>query len=223
MIASKMFSIWNAIGRSHLRGELSPTDKQKLKLLSASYCVPVKRVLDSGASTTWIVQRNRCVRMPVSLPTFKNDNEALKSLTVASLVASNFMCDFNHPNHNPFFHKPEISKAVIELSGIQDLDDFQSHSLISTCGSFIRYCCIAEPIISSRSSPLRDSFSYALKWCLESPKELPKGKDSLKVWVRHGPGIGTKALPARWLPLHNGSMRAVLDDNKLKKVNFYKK
>mmetsp|Transcript_25404 Transcript_25404/g.69999 ORF Transcript_25404/g.69999 Transcript_25404/m.69999 type:complete len:843 (+) Transcript_25404:809-3337(+) len=208
-----MITVWNAICRSYLRVGLHKSEKSKLRLLCTSYCIPVRRVLDSGTSTNWIIERNRCVRMPDSLPTFEDEKEALKSFTVASLVAANFVCDFNHSIHNPFFHQPDISKALIELSGIQTLEDLARKSLISACASFVRYCCTNEPIVSSRLSTLRDSFSYALKCCLENPRKFPQRED-LKVWVRHGPGIGTKALPARWVPLNNGPVQAVLDDNR---------
>jgi hypothetical protein len=216
MVSSRMLHCWKQICKSHLRDGLSPADMRALRMLHSSYCIPVRRVLDSGGSSNWIVTRSRCVRMPDAVPTSNSEEDDLKSLTVTSMVASNFMCDFNHSVHNPFFHQPEISKAVIELIGMPTLAEFNTRSLIDACGSFVRYCCTEEPMLTSRLSPLRDSFSYSMKWCLESQEELLKRDGGLKLWVRHGPGIGAKALPARWVPLKGGVVQAVVDDSRVR-------
>ncbi|OEU14855.1 hypothetical protein FRACYDRAFT_262116 [Fragilariopsis cylindrus CCMP1102] len=216
VVSSRMLHCWKQICKSHLRDGLSPADMRALRMLHSSYCIPVRRVLDSGGSSNWIVTRSRCVRMPDAIPTSNSEEDDLKSLTVASMVASNFMCDFNHSVHNPFFHQPEISKAVIELIGIPTLIEFNTRSLINTCGSFVQYCCTEEPIITSSLSPLRDCFSYSMKWCLGSQEELLKRDGGLKLWVRHGPGIAAKALPARWVPLKGGAVQAVVDDSRVR-------
>ena len=36
----------------------------------------------------------------------------------------------------------------------------------------------------------------------------------LKIFVKRGPGSGSKALPARWLPITGGAAQPVLDDDK---------
>ena len=215
-IASRMVDTWNAICRSHTRDGLSKSDKNALRILSTLPCVPVKRVLDNGGYGSWIVVPTRCVRMPDSIREAKNEKDRLKQLTIVSLVESDFICDFSHPKHNPFFRQPELSNAVIQLAGICSLEDIQTSVIISVCGSFVRHLCAAEPVLASRSSPLRDAFSYSMNWCLESPMELPKRGQGLKLFVRHGPGIGSKALPARWLPIKGGEVQAVLGDSRVR-------
>ena len=39
-------------------------------------------------------------------------------------------------------------------------------------------------------------------------------KERLKLFAKRGPGFGSKALPARWLPLAGGPSQPVLDDDK---------
>ena len=212
--ASRLFDVWNTVCRSHIRDGLSQSDKKALRTISALPCIPVRRVLDSGGSGNWIVLPKRCVRMTESLPESKSKNDSLRHLTIASLVASDFMCDFSHSTHNPFFHQPEVSNAVVQLAGIRTLADFQTSALVSICGSFVRHCCAAKPVIPSRASPLRESFSFCLNWCLSSPSELPKKGQGLEFYVRHGPGIGAKALPARWVSLKGGPVQVVLNDSK---------
>ena len=212
--ASRLFDLWNTVCRSHMRGGLSQSDKKALRTASTLPCIPVKRVLDSGGSGNWIVLPKRCVRMAEALPESKSENDLLRHLTVASLVASDFICDFSHSIHNPFFHQPEVSNAVVQLAGIRTLADFQTNALVSVCGSFVRHCCAAKPAIPSRASPLRESFSFCLNWCLSSPSELPKKGQGLEFYVRHGPGIGAKALPARWVSLKGGPVQVVLNDSR---------
>jgi hypothetical protein len=63
-----------------------------------------------------------------------------------------------------------------------------------------------------RSSPLRAAFSFALKHVMDMPSLLEKEK--LKIFVKRGPGSGSKALPARWLSITGGAAQPVLDDDK---------
>ena len=218
-VATRMFSLWTAIGRAYLRDGLSASDLKTIRALGRNHStcfIPVRRVLGSRGTDSWIVSTDRCVRMPDTINRTENSKEELKQLTLASFVASNFMCDFNHSLHNPFFPQPEISAAIIELAGIQTLSDFPASTLIRASGSFIRYCCEAEPAISSRFSPLRASFSYAMRWCIESTSELSKTEGGLKVWVRSGPGIGSRALRQRWVSPKNGPVHVVLNDNRVR-------
>jgi len=212
-VASNLYDAWNAVCRSHMRDGLSEPDKKRLRMLLELPCIPVRRVLDGGGSGNWIVTPSRCVEMPHdSKPKSMGEYEMSKHLTIVSLVASDFMCDFNHSTHNPFFHQPGISMAVAQLAGMCPLADIAPNTLISICGSFVRFCCTAEPHIPHLGSPLRDAFSLCMHWCLKRPSELPDDGQSLKVFVRHGPGVGMNALPSRWVPLKGGPVSVVLDD-----------
>jgi len=216
-VSVRMISVWTAIARAHVRGGLSASDLKTIQSLrnQSNLYVPVKRVLESRGNS-WIVPIDRCLRMPEALNRAENDRDELKQISISSLVASNFMCDFNHNMHNPFFSQPDISEAIINLAGVQKLSDFQTAALIRASGAFIRYCCKAEPIIYSRFSPIRASFSYAMRWCIESPRELANIDGGLKVWVRNGPGVGSKALRRRWISLKNGPVQVVLDDSRVR-------
>eukprot|EP00978_Attheya_sp_CCMP212_P009862 scaffold23476_cov53-Attheya_sp.AAC.5 len=222
-VAAELTLTWTAIARAHLRvGGLSLVDRKKIRSICESsggcaHCIPVRRVIDSRAvNAKWIVPVSRCIRLPEDIGVCGDDDrDTLKRVTIASFVASNFMCDFNHIRDNLFFSQSDISTAIIELANIPDLASLSPRSLITTSGAFIRFCCRTEPLIASRSSPLRSSFSYAMRWCIESPTQLP-GDDvgGLKLWVRRGPGVGSKALPARWVSIKNGPVQIVLDDDK---------
>ena len=216
IIASRMFDTWIAICRSHKQKGLSPLDRKTLRTLSSSKlpCIPVRRVLDGCGSSMWMVPAWRCLLLPDTMPDAIAETENVKHLTIVSMVASDFLCDFSHSSHNPFFQQPEVSLAVIELAGIQTLATVQTPALIKASGSLIRYCCKAEPSMHLRGSTLRESFSFCLHWCLKNPAELPSNGNGLKLYVRHGPGIGTKALPARWVAIKGGPVQAVLGDSK---------
>lgn len=214
-VAANMISAWTAIARAYLRGGLSESDLRIVQSLGKS-CIPVRRVLESHGNGGWIVSIDRCVRMPDTSDHADSNKDKLKRLSVTSLVASNFMCDFNHSNHNPFFSQPDISQAItVDLLKIPNIRDVRTDALIRASGSFVRYCCQVEPIISSRLSPIRSSFSYAMRCCIESPRELTKIDGGLKMWVRSGPGFGTKALRRRWVSLNNGPVKVVLDDSRV--------
>jgi len=220
-IAAQMISLWTAIARAHLRGELSSSDMRTIKSLgkNSNRCIPVRRVLESRGNGSWIVAIQRCVRMPEALyHNAMNSTDELKELTLASLVDSNFMCDFNHSKHNPFFLSPDISKTIIYLVGIQTLSEFQTSSLISVSGLFVRHCCRLEPDVSSRVLPIRASFSYAMRYCIESPSELDKVDGGLKVWVCNTSGSGSKTLRRRWVSLKNGPVQVVLDDSRARRA-----
>ena len=212
---AEMISIWTAIARAHLRGGLSPGDMRTIKHLArdpSNRFIPVRRALEARDNSGWIVSIDRCVRIPEVI----NHNEGrdeLKQLSVASLVASNFVCDYNQAKHNPFYLAPEISKAAMELIAIPALEDYKTDALVRASGSFVRYCFEAEPAISSRFSEVRESFSYAMRWCIESSSEFGRIDRGMKVWVRRL-GTGSKALRPRWVSSKNGPVQVVLDDSR---------
>ena len=213
---TEMVSIWAAIARAHLRGGLSPVDMRTIKNLArdpSNLFIPARRVLEAR-DNGWIVSIDRCVRMS-GVINHTNGRDELKQLSVASLVASAYLVDYNQASHNPFYSTPEISKVVKELLDIPALEDYKTDALIRTSGSFVRYCFEVEPVISSRFSSVRESFSYAMRWCIESSSELGRiGRGSgMKVWVRRL-GTGSKALPPRWVSSKNGPVTVVLDDSR---------
>lgn len=63
-----------------------------------------------------------------------------------------------------------------------------------------------------RSSHLRAAFSFAMKHVMDMPSVLDK--ERLRLFAKRGPGSGSKALPARWLPLTRGPSLPILDDDK---------
>ncbi|KAL7547153.1 hypothetical protein ACHAWF_010471 [Thalassiosira exigua] len=219
LVASRLLSVWKAIARAHLRGGLTESHLETIRSLAertSNRLIPVRRVLETcdnpkPATDLWIVSPDRCVQLPESL---RRDN--LKELSIAALVASNFMCDFNRSMHNPFHSNPEITAAVIKLVGIKAVMEFPTDALIRTSATFVQYCCKKEPIISSRQSSIRTSFSYAMRWCIDAPRGLASIDGGIKVWVRNGPGVGPKALRRRWVSLKNGPVQAVLDDSRLR-------
>jgi len=212
---TEMVSIWTAIARAHLRGGLSPDDMRTIENLArdpSNLFIPLRRNLEARDKIGSIVCIDRCVRMP-ELINHTNNRDELKRLSVASLVASNFIGDYNRATDNPFYSSPEISKATMELMNIPALEDYKTDALIRASGSFVRYCFEVEPVISSRFSAVRETFSYAMRWCIESSTDFGRtDRGGLKVWCRRL-GTGPKALRPRWVS-PNGPVQVVLDDSK---------
>ena len=219
-VASELVSVWTTISRAHLRGDgIGAKDRSKIRAICSrqdSHCLPVRYFPrgTGGDGIQRVVPVARCVLLQASSKDDNNDRDRLKSLTVESFVASGFLHDFNDIMSNPFFSSPEISRAVIELSCIPSLPNVSVSLLRKISGKFVHHMCNTEPLIH-RSSPLRDAFTYAMKWCMEMPSVLPHEKDGgIKLFVKRGPGFGARALPARWLRRNDGSITPVLDDDR---------
>mmetsp|Transcript_24344 Transcript_24344/g.50200 ORF Transcript_24344/g.50200 Transcript_24344/m.50200 type:complete len:920 (-) Transcript_24344:275-3034(-) len=220
-VAIELASIWTTIARAHLRDDgIGAKDKAKLRAICSredSHCLPVRlSPLSStgGDSMHSVVPVGRCILLQSSSNNDNGDRDRLKSLTAESFVATGFMYDFNDVKSNPFFSSPEISRAVIELSGIPSVASASVLTLRKTSGKLLRHVWNTEPIIH-RSSPLRAAFTYAMKWYMEMPTALPNKNDGgIKLFVKRGPGFGSRALPARWVPISGGSITPVLDDDK---------
>ena len=214
--ASELVTIWTSIARAHLRGDgLSHREKEKIRLTcgrDGSSCIPVKiSSLSSeiSAGPIGIVPVIRCVLLEGGSESSTSDD--MLALTVASFVASGFMHDMHSATCNPFFSTPEVSRAIIELAGIPTVAELSLIGIRKASGAFIHQICSAEPMIH-RSSPIRAAFSFAMKHVMDMPSVL--NKESVKLFAKRGPGSGSKALPARWLPLTGGPSQPVLDDDK---------
>lgn len=215
-VASELVSIWNSIARAHLRKDgLAHREKEKIRLICSrdgSSCIPVKissSSTETSSGAIGIVPVNRCVLLEGDSESSSSDE--ILSLTVASFVASGFMYDMHSATCNPFFSTPEVSRAVIELAGIPTAAKLPLIGIRKASGAFIHHLSNTEPMIH-RSSHLRAAFSFAMKHVMDMPSVLDK--ERLRLFAKRGPGSGSKALPARWLPLTRGPSLPILDDDK---------
>lgn len=218
-VASELFSVWTSIARANLRGDgLNHREREKIRLICGQEgfpCIPVKISSSSTEAplrTLGIIPVNRCVLVEGRSESSTSGDE-IPALTVSSFVDSGFMYDMNSAKCNPFFSTPEVSQAVIELAGIPAVAQLPLSGIRKASEAFLRHVSDTEPTIH-RTTALRSAFSFAMKHAMDMPSIVDKEK--LKLFVKRGPGSGSKALPARWLPLTGGPFQPVLDDDKLR-------